>query len=87
MSQSFMTKYGRSVQIYSKKYRLIIGGKTMNLFDAEEAGLIQVFHDPYFPTYSYIVKSTGEVVSYFLGFNEESWPEWLKDHIEAKEAD
>lgn len=82
--RSVATKHGRSLQIYSKKFRLIIGSKSMNLFDAEEAGLIEVFHDPHVPTYSYIVKSTGEVVSFFLNFHEESWPQWLKDHIKAR---
>lgn len=83
--RSVTTPHGRSVQIYSKKYRLIAGGKDMNLFDAEEAGLIEIFHDPHVPTYSYIVKSTGEVVSYYLSFNKESWPQWLKDHINNRQ--
>ena len=84
--QTVSTPYGRSVQIYSKKYRVIIGGKEMNLFDAEELGLIEIHYDPHVPTYDYIVKSTGEVVSFYLNFSRDSWPQWLQDHVNARET-
>lgn len=74
-----------SKRIHSKKYSIMVSGQEMNIFDAEKQGLIEVFYDKHIKTYSYIVKATGEVVSYFLGFHPESHPQWLKDHLQQQQ--
>lgn len=76
----------RSNFIYSKNYRVNCGGKIMSLFETEKAGLVEIFRDPYFDAYSYIIKATSEVSSFWFGFHEKDWPEWLKQHVEKPEA-
>jgi len=58
----------------------------MPLYLAEKEGLIEVFHDKLLNVYSFIVKASGEVVSFFLAFPESDWPDWLKDHMGKQKA-
>lgn len=75
-----------SKAIYSKKFKVRLPGRITTMAIAEEEGLIRVFHDRHLGVYSYIINQTGEVFSYFLGFAKESWPDWLKEHEEKRDA-
>lgn len=71
--------------IRSLKFRVRINGDWMTLFDARDAGLVDVHYDKLWGLYSYRVIATGEVVSFYSsGFSPVDWSDWYREAVEMR---
>jgi hypothetical protein len=71
--------------IHRLKYRVMLDGRAMTLFDARDLGLVDIHFDKDWGSYSFQVIKTGEIVSFEKYLNSNDWSPWYREAIAKRD--